>query len=129
MKRIIIAGGRDFTDFELMKNEVLKILLAENPLQIPREIVSGCADGADTLGQRFAKMLFYSINRFPVDQERYGESAEYTKNTHMAMYADILIAFWDGESRGTKHMIDIAREKGLEVYVIPYKNTEKGERE
>ena len=65
----------------------------------------------------------YPIKRFPADWENLGRGAGYVRNVQMAFYADALIAFWDGESRGTKHMIDIAKEKGLMVRVIQDERT------
>jgi hypothetical protein len=55
--------------------------------------------------------------RFPADWDRYGKAAGYIRNETMAANAEALIALWDGRSPGTKHMIDIARKKGLKVYV------------
>ena len=55
--------------------------------------------------------------KYPADWDKYGKSAGYRRNEQMADNADSLIALWDGRSRGTKHMIDIAHRKGLKVYV------------
>ena len=57
---------------------------------------------------------------FPADWDKHGKSAGYKRNLEMAENADALIAFWDGESRGTKHMIDIAKEKNLLTRIIRY---------
>jgi hypothetical protein len=84
------------------------------------EIVSGTAAGADTLGERYAQEKGYEVKKFPAQWDLYGKSAGYKRNQQMAEYADGLIAFWDGKSRGTKHMIDIATNKGLKVRVIRY---------
>ena len=67
----------------------------------------------------------YEVIRFSVAWDRYGDSAGYRCNAEMAKYASeaygVLIAFWDGQSRGTKHMIDLAKRYGLEVHVVNYK--------
>jgi len=84
------------------------------------EIVSGGARGADALGERYAKDRGYSLRVFPAEWDRYGKRAGYLRNAEMAKYANALLAFWDGESRGTRHMIQIARESGLKVGIKYY---------
>ena len=59
---------------------------------------------------------------FPADWDKYGKRAGYLRNVQMAEYADALLAFWDGESRGTKNMIDEALSRGLKVGVKRYDN-------
>jgi hypothetical protein len=63
-----------------------------------------------------ADTVFIS-KRFPADWDRFGRSAGPKRNKQMAEYGDALIAVWDGESRGTKTMIEFARERGLQVYI------------
>ena len=114
--KVIIAGGRDFSDYQLLVEKCDKYLANKTNI----EIVSGTAKGADSLGARYAKDKGYSVKTFPADWAAFGKRAGYLRNEQMANYANALIAFWDGESRGTKHMIDIATEKGLLVKVTPY---------
>lgn len=127
--RVIIAGSRGFTDYELLSDESSKIIseiLFDNPDISDVEIVSGTARGADELGEKFAEDEGYHIARFPANWNLFGKRAGYIRNTEMAKYAvddnshGVLIAFWDKISKGTKHMIDIAEEYGLEVYVIEF---------
>lgn len=82
------------------------------------EVVSGCAMGIDAQGEIWARDNSIPIKEFPADWEKYGKSAGYIRNSQMADYADCLIAFWDGRSRGTKHMIDIASKKEMPVHII-----------
>jgi glycerophosphoryl diester phosphodiesterase len=82
--------------------------------------VSGKARGADSLGETWGNEKNVPIKSFPANWDLYGKRAGYLRNTEMADYADGLIAFWDGESKGTKHMIDTANNKGLEVHIIKY---------
>jgi len=79
--------------------------------------VSGTARGADQLGERYAKERGYFIQRFPADWNAYGKAAGYIRNRKMAEYADALIAFWDGKSRGTLNMISLAKECGLQIRI------------
>lgn len=83
-------------------------------------IICGQARGADTLGEQYAKTHKYPVQYFPANWERYGKTAGYIRNTEMAMSADALVAFWDGKSHGTKHMIQTAERLGLEVLIVKY---------
>ena len=80
-------------------------------------IVSGTAKGADKLGELYGKQNDYPIKKFPADWDAFGKSAGYRRNVEMAEYADMLIAFWDGKSKGTEHMINIAKERNLIVKI------------
>ena len=82
------------------------------------QIVSGTARGVDQLGEEYAKRNDLAVKKFPADWDRFGKSAGYKRNKQMAEYANALVAFWDGRSRGTKHMIDLAKAAGLSVSVI-----------
>lgn len=129
--RIIVAGGRDFKDYELLTNSILNYLdeidgtgIVDNPKQI--KFISGAARGADVLGEQFAYTWGYDVIQFPADWDHLGRSAGYRRNAEMAKFASedgksgVLIAFWDGKSRGTKHMIDLAKQYGLDVHVVNY---------
>ena len=113
MIKVIIAGGRDFDDYPKLCRICDVILQGQNKV----EIVSGTCKGADLLGERYAIERNYHIKQFPADWKRYGKSAGYKRNVEMAVYADELIAFWDGKSKGTKNMIDQATQAGLNVKV------------
>ena len=125
--RVIIAGSRDFNDYELLKKSVIEIITKKTMLPDLTRIVSGGARGADTLGERFANEMGLEISRFIPDWDGLGKRAGYVRNAEMAKFAveddndGMLIAFWDGQSRGTKHMIDLAKRYGLEVHVVNYK--------
>lgn len=113
--KTIIAGSRGITDY-------LTVLKAIEQSEFPvTEIVSGSARGVDALGERFATEEKLPLYIFPADWNRYGKRAGYIRNELMAENADALIAVWDGKSRGTKNMIDIAGNKGLKVFVYRVK--------
>ena len=124
--RVIIAGSRDFNDYELLKKSAIEIITKKTMLPDLTRIVSGGARGADTLGERFANEMGLEISRFIPDWDGLGKRAGYVRNAEMAKFAvedgnyGVLIAFWDGQSRGTKHMIDLAKRYGLEVYVVNF---------
>ena len=117
--KIIIAGGRDFMDYNLLKEKTNKIL-QEKKVTHKIVIISGCARGADTLGLRYASENAFDVEEYSADWNKYGKKAGYVRNVEMAENADALIAFWDGKSKGTKHMIDIATERNLPIRVIRY---------
>ena len=120
--KVIVAGGRDFTDYEYLSNS-LKTKLGEiyldqyNPRSDYIEIVSGGARGADALGEKFAEEYKLPVKLFPADWEQYGKSAGAIRNRQMAEYADMLIAFWDGSSKGTKNMIETMKKLGKPTFI------------
>lgn len=116
--RIIIAGGRDFKDYRLLRTKCDLITRNLNADDIT--ILSGTARGADKLGEQWAENRGLKIERYPADWERFGKYAGIQRNKEMGRNADALIAFWDGESRGTNHMINYARLNGLLIRVIRY---------
>lgn len=123
--RIIIAGGRDFADAALMQAKCDPIMSDLTQKGYALEIVSGTARGADQFGERYAASRNIPVKQFPADWNRYGKAAGYRRNAQMADYAAELpygglIAFWDGKSRGTKAMIELAKKKGLMVEIINY---------
>ena len=113
MFRVIITGGRDFNDYELL-SKTMKDYLASIGDDIC--VVCGQARGADTLGEQYAKEYNHSIHHW----KPYGKAAGYIRNTEMANNADALVAFWDGQSLGTKHMIATAIQLGLSIHVVRY---------
>lgn len=116
--KLIIAGGRDFENFKLMERKLNVILKNYNKEEI--EIVSGMAKGADELGILYAKKYGIKVKEFPADWNQYGRSAGYIRNKEMAKYADACICFWNGISKGTKNMIEIARDKNLSLRIVNY---------
>jgi dissimilatory sulfite reductase (desulfoviridin) alpha/beta subunit len=109
--RTIIAGSRDIDDMKLLESAI-----AESKMDITI-VVCGEARGVDWLGKEWAISRNIPVHSFPANWSLHGKSAGFIRNTEMAENADALIAVWDGESRGTKMMIDIAKKKGLKVFV------------
>lgn len=116
MFRVIVAGSRDFIDSGVCF-EVLDKVFSK---KMPDSVVCGKARGADTLGAMWAVKHGVKVDEFPADWNRYGKSAGYLRNAEMADNAEALVAFWDGTSRGTRHMINLAVEHGLQVIVFNY---------
>lgn len=81
------------------------------------EIVSGGAKGVDTSAKEYAKSNGIKLTEFLPEYTRFGRSAPLKRNITIIEYADIVLAFWDGKSRGTKFVIDNCRKLGVEVRV------------
>ena len=114
MFKVIIAGSRTFHDYNLLREYCNHAL---SNVTEPIEIVSGGANGADILGEQYAREQGYRLKQFPADWTHKGKAAGYIRNQEMANYADALIAFWDGFSKGTHHMIETAKQCKLNVRV------------
>lgn len=84
------------------------------------EIVSGGCRGADKLGERYCDERGFLLKMFPAEWDKYDKSAGWVRNEKMAEYADFLIVFWDGKSKGTRNMIEIAKKHRLPVRVVRY---------
>ena len=122
MIRIIIAGSRKFNDYIKMLNKLDELGIHLLATMDDIEIVSGHAYGADILGEKFAEAYNYPLKIFPAEWDKYGKAAGPIRNEQMAKYAaeadrGMLIAFPIGESRGTRNMIKLAKQYGLEVNV------------
>lgn len=118
MFRVIIAGGRDFNNYHGLSTTMDKLLKNIND---DIEVVCGMAKGADRLGEQYAKDNGYHVIYMPADWDTDGKAAGYKRNIRMAEYANALVAFWDGQSSGTKHMIETAQKMRLDVRVVKYK--------
>lgn len=117
--RVIIAGSRNFNNYELLKKEC-DAFLSDKKEKYNIIIISGGARGADFSGEKYAQDEGFSLEKFPANWNKFGKSAGFRRNEQMAEVADALIAFWDGKSHGTKHMIEIMENKKLLVKVIKY---------
>lgn len=116
--RVIVCGGRNFQDKEYCF-EKLDELIGQNK---DIEIVSGHAKGVDSFGEEYALINSLKVSVFKPDWKKYGRAAGPIRNKEMYKYAlednPMVIAFWDGSSKGTKSMIDIASKDGADVRVV-----------
>jgi hypothetical protein len=113
--KVIVAGSRTFNDYELLEG----VLDTLNTKVSNIEIVSGTANGADKLGEKWANKNNKVIHRFRPDWS-VGKGAGYIRNKEMAEFSDACIVFWDGKSVGTKHMIDLSRKNNLKLKIVMY---------
>lgn len=122
--KVIIAGSRSITTQAIVSNAINAAFNKwmtddqENwKKYVLPEIVSGGAYGVDWLGEKYAKKCGFPCKVFPADWNTYGKRAGFLRNQQMAEYADALVAVWDGQSKGTKHMIDTMVKQNKLVYV------------
>lgn len=113
--RVIVAGTRSYTDEVGLFQELNRYLPT---LTGTVAILSGGARGADCLGEWYAVQQQLPVKRFPAKWERDGKQAGFLRNTRMADVATHLVAFWDGQSAGTRHMIETARARSISTHVV-----------
>lgn len=127
--RIIVAGGRKFDNYPMVCNTLDEILKNEDLSKV--EIISGRAIGADRLGERYAHDHNLKLIEFEAQWFKLGRRAGIVRNGQMADYCSkdpdkksLLVAFWNGSSRGTANMIDQANSLGIEVHIVRYDQEE-----
>jgi hypothetical protein len=111
--KTIVSGSRTI-DFETTIEYLCELRLITDIT----EVVSGTARGVDTYGEWFANRYEIPIKRFPANWDEYGKSAGMIRNKEMAEYAEQAIILWDGESKGTKNMIDLAKKKKIPIFLL-----------
>ena len=118
MRRVIlVSGSRDFHSKALVLDVMRQSFRAGDCL------IHGCARGVDSWAEEAARSAGVPVSRRPADWDRYGKRAGMLRNT--AMLAETLAApsylvliFWDGQSHGTKHMIDACQARGAAYSVV-----------
>lgn len=120
MFKVIIAGSREFDNYDMLKEKCDKILSRKVNEGEEIVIVSGTARGADTLGEKYAEEKGYKIERYPANWDKYGKRAGYLRNKKMAEVSNACIVFLSSkaENKGSKMMISIATEEKLLIRVI-----------
>jgi len=109
--KIAIIGSRNLGVIDLEN------FLPENVT----EIVSGGARGIDTCAREYALTHNIKLTEFLPDYNHYGRGAPLKRNLEIIAYADLVLAFWDGTSRGTKYVIDNCKKQGVPIRVFLYK--------
>lgn len=117
---LIIAGGREFSDWVIFYTVVDRWFDQYDPTGTKTTIYSGMADGADEMGFLYSEDRGLPCKKFRADWNRYGLSAGKRRNQQMANTGTHLIAFWDGESTGTKDMIKRAEAAQIQIEVQRY---------
>ena len=113
--KVAVIGSRTFNNYELLKATLEKYNISN--------VVSGGAKGADKLSEEYAKEFNIPTTIFLPNWEKFGKSAGFKRNHDIIQNADMVIAFWDGISKGTKSSIDIAKKLNKEVVIVPFLGT------
>lgn len=125
--KLVVAGGRDFNDYELLKQKLDTLLKPYFDSGVEVEIVSGKAKGADTLGEKYAQEKGLKVASFPakwkLEDGSTDRAAGFKRNQEMANYCDKVVCFWDGKSVGTKQMIDLCQKQKISHEVVGYQPT------
>ena len=82
------------------------------------EIISGGAKGVDSCARAYARKNGLKLTEFFPDYKKYGRPAPLKRNIDIIKSADLVLAFWDGKSRGTKFSIDKCKEFNIPVKVL-----------
>lgn len=119
--KVIVAGSRNIISreivFTILDDAREKLIKVKTPIT---EVVCGDAIGVDKLGSNWALSKSIPVKSFPAYWNKFGRKARLIRIQEMGEYADSLIAIWDGESSGTKHMIDVMNKlnKPHRVFII-----------
>jgi len=114
--QLAVVGGRDFRDYKKL-SAAIDSIRAECVVD---RIISGGARGADSLAEKYARERNIPITVFRPDWEREGKKAGLLRNKDIIEASGWVLAFWDGESRGTQHTITIAKKSMKRVVVYSY---------
>jgi len=114
--KIAIIGSRELNGSEEQCYEKI----CENVPANCTEIVSGGAGGIDTLAEKYARENALLFKRFEPEYNKYGKNAPLMRNAQIIEYANFVLAFWDGKSRGTAQALKICCEinKPVEICFV-----------
>jgi len=113
---LLIAGSRTFNDYELLKSKVEdSVELEEVTL-----VISGGANGADLLAEKFALEHDLEFRCYPADWDKYGKRAGFIRNSEMVSLSDIVLLFWDGKSKGTESTLQLARNRAKPLRIFRF---------
>ena len=110
--KLAIIGSRNFTNYKLLQ-EILEQYKPKITL-----VVSGAAKGADSLGEKWALENNIQTLIFPADWNQYGKRAGFIRNEDIIKNCDYCVAFWDGESKGTKHSLSLCKKYNKPVKIV-----------
>ncbi|MFI3167551.1 MAG: SLOG family protein [Bacillota bacterium] len=106
--KVAIIGSRNITNVDIGKYIDVEIT----------EIVSGGAIGVDSIAKEYAEQKGIPFIEFKPEYNRYHKGAPIKRNEKIADYADIVIAFWDGKSKGTKHTVNYCEKTNVKCIII-----------
>jgi len=123
--RIIICGGRHFKDYDRLESTMNEVMSKIAPWRDVIEIVSGHCEGADQLGELYAKNHGLPCKVFPAQWKKFGKAAGPIRNSEMVKYASevempVVVAFRSPRTKGTNDTVKKATKQGFKVFVIDY---------
>jgi hypothetical protein len=116
--RLAVVGSRHYLDYQEF-SRALDLLLSTWHGTV--ELVSGGARGADSLAERYGREHGLPVKVFPADWDQHGRAAGMIRNREIVQYCTAAVAFWDGESRGTRNSIELAKRAGKPTFVFNFK--------
>lgn len=124
--KLAIVGSRTFNDFELLNEVVRSCFLSEFMPYHVEAIISGGAFCADAIAKRWAMINsvdtedFKAVEYFEFlpDWETHGKAAGFIRNKQIVDACDMVLAFWDGKSKGTEHTIKLARQAKTPTFIV-----------
>lgn len=114
--KIAIIGSRTFKDYNVLCG-TLDWLNSTNE-NSDNTIVSGGAIGADSLGEKWAKTNGWKTEIYKADWEKYGKSAGFRRNEDIIKNSELVVAFWDGLSKGTQHSLGLAKKYKIDTFIV-----------
>jgi hypothetical protein len=117
--RLAIIGSREYEDYESLKNIMMDLFFGYdyNAYKV-KEVISGGAIGADSLGAKWAKENKIKLTEFFPDWKSYGKQAGFIRNIEIVKNSDMVLALWNGLSKGTAHSLRIARDQKKPTLII-----------
>ena len=113
--RLAIVGSRTFNDYDLLLSTMSLFFEAHNQFGT---LISGGAKGADSLGEKWARYWGIEIVRYPPEWDKYGKAAGFFRNQQIVGSCDMVLAFWDGKSRGTADTIEKAKKAKKPTFIV-----------
>ena len=113
--KVAVIGSRGFNNYDLVKKTLSNIEITL--------LVSGGADGADSLGEQYAIENNIETKIFLPDWDKHKMAAGMIRNTDIVNESDVVVAFWDGTSRGTLDSINKAKKLNKKLIIINYELT------
>jgi len=113
--KLAVIGSRTIKDYIFVENKLCEIIEKYNEIDT---IISGGAKGVDSLAEKFANEYGLKTIIFKPDWKKFGKGAGFIRNKQIIENSDIVVAFWDGKSNGTKHSIELAKKMNKKLIVF-----------
>jgi hypothetical protein len=120
IKHIAIIGSRSFNDYPVLESIVMNMLNDKGVKLSDLTVISGGAKGADSLGREFSQKHGTQYKEFLPDWEQFGKRAGFVRNAEIVKNSDYVIAFWDGQSKGTRNSLEVAQNLGTPYYAYNF---------